>query len=174
MPTLYAIADELLALNGLLDEREGDISDPDVSAAFDAWFDEIAQDQASKLESCVGLLSTWEMEIVAAKSEVDQWAAKVRTREKRRDHFKARLKQFLELTGQPKATTSHGRTLSIRANGGKLPLDLDDPLDPAKVPDSLCRIRREIDRAAVIAALEAGEDLPFARLLPRGSHLRIG
>lgn len=173
MSTLYEIGADLLALDSLLEERGGDITDPEVAAAIDAWAAELQANLAVKLDGCIGYLRTLEMEAVAARAEADQWNAKASSRELRRDHFKARVKAILEVAGQTKVTTAAGRTVRVQANGGKLPLKLDDPLDVSLIPDRLCVIRREPDRTAIAAAIEAGEELPFARLLPRGTHLRI-
>ena len=173
MPTLYAIGEDLLALDALLEERDGDITDPDVAAAIDAWAAELTANLAVKLDSCVGYIRTLEMEEAAAKAEAEQWQHKAASRAKRRDLFKARVKSILEATGQTKVTTATGRVVAVQANGGNPPVIYADPLDPAKVPDEYCIVRRTIDNAAVLAALKEGETLPFAHLGERGSHLRI-
>lgn len=174
MPTLYDLTADVIALDELLDERGGDISDPEIAATLEAFALEVEANRAAKLDGCVSYIRHLEMEASAARAEADQWTAKAKSRETRIASFKGWLKTLLERSGQTKCKTLAGRTVSVQANGGKLPVVYTaDDIDPATIPDSLCRIRREIDRSAVAAALEAGETLAFAALGPRGTHLRI-
>lgn len=170
--TLYQIGADLLALDALLDEANGDLSDPAVEAAAAAWFDALAAEEAAKLDGWIGYVRQLEMEAAAAKAEAEQWLTRVRSREARVAWLKERLKRHLEATGRTKATTLSGRTIAVQANGGHPPVEID-AVDPYGVADRLCEVRRLIDREKVRTALLAGEGLSFARLVPRGTHLRI-
>jgi hypothetical protein len=171
MPTLFEIGDDLRALDELIEERGGDVTDPEVMAAVERWYAEVAADEAAKLEAYVQYLRQLDMEIDAAADEEKQFAAKRRSREARKDWLRQRLKLYLEATGRKSVKTSAGRTVSVQANGGRPPVDVTAP--PEDIPDEFCRVRREVDHDAVRAALDAGQALPFARFRERGTQLRI-
>jgi hypothetical protein len=170
--TLFDISSDLLALDALLEEIGGDVSDPTVAATIDAWFSELAYDESRKLESWVGYVRQLEMEAAAAREESERFLVKARVRESRMAWLKDRMKAYLESSGRTKVTTEAGRTLMVQKNGGKAPLTLE-PVDLDAVPVELVRVRRELDMEAVRSALEAGQRLAFASLAERGTHLRV-
>lgn len=170
MPTLFEIGNDLLAINEALEAADGDL---DAIPGLAEWFDTLANDQASKLDGYIGLVKQLEMESAAAKAEADQWAAKARSRTNRVEYLKRRLLDHLTRTGQSKAKTATGRVVAVVANGGAVPIALATDVTADAFPDRLCRIRREIDRDAIRAVLEAGESIPFATFGERGKHLRI-
>jgi hypothetical protein len=171
--TLFAIGGELQALQELLVERDGDVTDPEIAAAVDAWFATIAADEGAKLDGYIGLIRQNDMEAAAAKEESERWTMKARARENAAKRLKDRLKQYLEFTGRTKATSATGRVAAIQANGGKVPLTIADGIDPVQVDPSYQRIKVEFDTEKIRSSLEAGDDVGFARLEPRGNHLRI-
>lgn len=174
MAALYQITDDLIRLNDLLEELEGDLSRcGEMEPAVTAWLEQLEHDQAAKLDSYVGLLRTLEMEAAAARAEKEQWAAKERSRTARAEYLKARLLRHLEATGQAKVTTASGRVVSVVKNGGVAPMEIRPDVTVDALPSRFVRVVREVDKAAVRAALEAGESLGFAELLPRGTGLRI-
>ena len=171
--TLFDVAADLLALNDLLDELGGDVSDPTVEKSLDAWFADVAQAEAAKLAGYVGLIHLLDMEAAAAKEHAEAFAAKARTRLARVRWLKERLRDYLTVTGRTKATTADGYTVAVQKNGGKPPLNVDESLDLDRIDSRFVRTQKVLDTAAVFSALESGESLPFARLLPVGTHLRI-
>ena len=178
--TLFEIGAELQALDALLEDLGGDVSDPEVGAAVDLWYASLMADEGRKLEDWVGYVRQLEMEVAVAREEAERFLAKARSRESRIEWLKGAMKAHLEGTGRTKATTAAGRTLAVHKNGGKAPLAwvTSDGLTVGEtaatdVPDEFCVMRRTIDVEKVRAALEAGRQLPFARLEERGTHLRI-
>lgn len=172
MPKLFDIGEDLMALSDLLDESGGEIT-PENEPIFDAFFAELQNDQALKLDGYVGLIKTIEGEAAVAKATAEQFQMKARTRENSVKRLKDRIKLFMENTRQQKATSAKGFVLAIQNNGGKTPLDIDESTRPESVPEKFQRVTVTIDADKVREALEAGEELSFARLQPRGSHLRI-
>ena len=78
----------------------------------------------------------------------------------------------MELTHRAKLETATGRVLAIQKNGGKQPLVVDWlPLE--ELPERFQKVTITEDREKIAEALAAGEELTFARLEPRGTHLRI-
>ncbi len=172
--TLFEIGAELQALDALLDDLGGDVSDPEVGAAVDLWYASLMADEGRKLEDWVGYVRQLEMEVAVAREEAERFLAKARSREARIEWLKGAMKSHLELTGRTKATTAAGRTLAVQKNGGKAPLAwVGARVTPDDVPEEFVRVVREVDTDKVRAALEAGRQLPFAKLEERGTHLRI-
>ncbi len=171
---LYVIRADLMALNDQLDELEGDLSRAgDMEAAVTATLDALAEEQAEKLDSYVALVRQLRMEATAARAEREQWEAKEKARTARADYLEARLKAHLEATGQPKVSTASGRVVSVVKNGGVQPVEIKPGTTPADVPEDFRKVTVELDRSAIRAALAAGQELEFAKLLPRGTHLQV-
>jgi hypothetical protein len=176
MRPLYAITADLHQLNDLLDEIEGDLSRlGEMEPAVTGWLELLGEEQAAKLDGYVGLIKTLEMEAAAAQAEKEQWQAKEKARTARADYLKAKLKQHLEATGQLKVQTASGRVVTVQKNGGVQPLEIKPGTDPLDLPPQFVRVVTEysVDKAQVRAALERGEPLNFAELLPRGTSLRV-
>lgn len=87
------------------------------------------------------------------------------------EFLKGRLKTHLEATEQQKLRTKRFN-IAVCANGGKAPLRFDNT-PPEQMPERFKRVTVEPDREAIRTALEAGEELSFAYLAERESHLRI-
>jgi hypothetical protein len=173
MKSLYQLTSDWMALTDLLESFEGGEIPPEADAFVTQWMASLGSEEGAKLDGCVAYLKTLAMEEVAARAEMEQWAKRARVRANRQDWLKKRLKEYLELTHRTKAETASGVTLAIQKNGGKQPLVMAESLDPDKIPDRLAVVRREPNKEAIYAALEAGEKLEFAALAERGTHLRI-
>lgn len=169
--TLFAISEDLLALDHLLEELGGDVSDPAVDAAITAWMTELGADESLKFDGYVNYIRQLEMEAAAAQAEANDYAERAQTRRNRVAWLKSRVKDHLEATGRKKAGTATGRTLAIQANGGMTPILWAETIDIEAVPENLTK--RVLDTEAVRFELEAGRELPIARLGKRGTHLRI-
>lgn len=61
----------------------------------------------------------------------------------------------------------------IQANGGKAPLAIDEAVTPETVEPRFQRVEVAFEIDAIRSALEAGEDVPWARLAERGTHVRL-
>lgn len=175
MPTLYEIGEDYKALEELLLEGGAEL-DAEAALAFDrlfADFADFATDEAAKAESYYRIIRKFEMEAAAAKAEAEQYAMMARVRANAAERLKARMKAHLEFTGRKEAVTASGKKFAIQANGGKLPLKIAEGLDVETLPAEFVRVIKSVDAEAVRAALEAGEDVKFATLEARGTHLRI-
>ena len=173
MRTLFDIGHDLIALATLLEERDGNVTDPDVEAAVAAWFKELEADEANKLESYRCLIAQWEMEAAASKAEAEQWQKRAKSREDRVAWLKAKALAYLEYTGRKEATCASGKTFRVCANGGKLPLEIVDGTRTGDVGMEYLKVYTDFDREKIREALEKGQQLEFARLNGRGTHLRI-
>lgn len=171
--TLFDIGHDLHALAALLDEMDGEIG-PEADVAVQAWFAELAQDEAVKLENYRKLILMLEGEAAVARAEEDQYRKMRETRERRIDWLKAKIKDYLDYTGVTKAKTATGRAFCIEKNGGKLGLDLTPEVEQnPEIAGVYCKLVPTLDKEGVRDALDAGVELAFAKFKPRGTHLKI-
>ena len=177
---LYAISADLLHLNDILEEIDGDLSRlGEMEPAVTGWLELLGEEQATKLDNYLHLIKQLQMEATAAKAEEEQWAAKRKARESRARYLETKLLRHLEATGQAKVTTASGRVVSVQKNGGVAPLIINEHLyspDDEGIPSDCIRIKREFDKASIRVRLdEGGVGLPvgFAELGQRGTSLRV-
>lgn len=171
MPTLLDITDDIRRLEstilGLIDEGEVDFA-----GTLLPFFDGLHEDRARKLEGYCHVIRALEGEAAALNVHINAVRAKMVARENAASRLKTRLHDYLIAEGITKIDAGVF-TLSVQANGGSRPLKLADDLDLNTVPEPYIVVTRTLNVAAVRNALEAGEDVPFAALADRGTHLRI-
>lgn len=172
MATLFEVSEDMLALDALIEELEGDISNPQVEAAITTWMQEISTNEADKINGYCAYIARLSMEVAAAKEQAERYQKKARTRENRIAWLKDRLKKHLEITGRKKIETNIN-TVAIQANGGKLPMIVDPAVQPERLEQRFQRVTISLDTDAVRKAVEAGEKLAFAQIGTRGTHLAI-
>ena len=166
---LFQITDDLAALDDLLAEVGGDITNPDVAATVDAWLAELDQNLSGKVDNYAALITEIRNRAETRKAEAERLANRARIDENAADWLATVLKAALEARGVKKLETDR-YTVSIVGNGGKQPLVLT-----GDVPPEWCKFveKIEVNRDKIRASLEAGETLPFATLGDRGRRLSI-
>ena len=80
------------------------------------------------------------------------------------------LLDAMDTMGTNKIQTEHFR-VSIAKNGGKQPMYVDPNIEA--IPEEYIIRRPEPDKEKIREALDAGQELEFAKLLERGTHLSI-
>ena len=174
MRKLFDIAEDLLCLDALLNEIEGDVSRMgEAEPVLVAWIDGLAIEEGKKLDGYVNWIKQLEMEATAAHAEADQFAAKAKARDERAKWLKNRLKMYLEVTGRTEALTDSGRTVAVQKNGGKVPIEFNEGIDIDWVEPRFIKTTKSIDTDEVRRALEAGEELELAKFGKFGTNLRI-
>lgn len=172
-PTLVELSTDLEQLDSLLDTIDADIP-VDLQTSVDEL---LAQREAThealleKLDNYCGLIQSRLMWAAARKAEAERLAKLAESDIKAVEFLKGRLKTHLEATEQQKLRTKRFN-ITVCANGGKPPLHFDNT-PPEQMPERFKRVTVEPDREAIRTALEAGEELSFAYLAERESHLRI-
>lgn len=172
--TLYSLGRDWIALEDLIDELDGDVSDPKAAEAWETFAREIEQNQAAKLDGYATWCRYLEMAADRAREEAALFTARAKTFENKLAWAKGNMKAYMDLKGLKKVYTESQRCISIVGNGGTAPLVKDDSIDPSAVPDQFVVTRRTIDWTAVRDALEAGDtSITFAKIGERGTRLQI-
>lgn len=170
MSTLLEIGDDLTALLELIDESpDGELS-PEMEQSLEAWFAELAEARDEKLDNYGGLLRDLTLRIAARREEKERLAKRVQAGENLIGKLKDRLKLFFELQGLAKVETRR-YTISVQKNGGVQPCEVTVPA--SQLPERFQQIEVAVKTDVLRAALVAGEEIEGARLLPRGSHVRV-
>lgn len=166
---LLQITDDMQALDDLLAEVGGDVTDPKVAETVDAWFAELDQNLGAKVDNYAALITSIRARADVRRAESERLAKRAQMDEASADWLAARLLQAFEARGTRKVETDR-YAVSVVGNGGKAPLVLT-----GEVPADWHRekVERTPDRERIRLALEAGEALPFASLGERGRRLAI-
>ncbi len=167
--TLMEMTDDMQALDDLLAEVGGDITDPSVEATVQQWFSELDSGMQSKVDNYCALISEFAARAKVRADEAERLASRAKRDEAQANWLKAMMLQALSTRGLRKFETERF-TVSVVKNGGQQPIDLHSEVPPDW---SLTRTEVVPDRARIRAALEAGESLSFATLCERGQRLAI-
>lgn len=168
MPTLFEITNDNAELWRLLES--GEIPDEEIEAKVWDWLvnADIAFDQ--KAEAYAAVIREHETRAEIRKAE----AARIAELAKADANRAAKLKQFLMHSmgslGKRKIETPRFR-ISIQGNGGLQPMQITNL---GRVPPEFLKQPEPVpDTDKIRKALEGGEILEFAELLPRGKRLAI-
>lgn len=171
MTTLIDIGDEFRTLAALLDELPDGEMTPEVAVTLDGWFAELEDAKEQKIDGYAAYYRNLKLMVAVRQAEIDRLQKWVDADKNKMEWLKDRLQLFMEMTGQKKIVTDRAR-ITVCANGGKVPVDV--LVDPHQLPARFQRVRVEANTDTIREALEAGEKWDdFARLKPRGNHLRI-
>jgi Siphovirus Gp157 len=151
---LFDLSDDLLKLEALLTETGGEFSDDEAGKALEAFFEQTHLDVATKVDGYCALIREFELRGDAREEEAKRLSALAATDYNAADRLRKRLKTFLEIHKIAKLDTPRFR-ISIRANGGKLPLIVPDAWekDPSAAPERFHRKTISLDKDAIRTAL---------------------
>jgi hypothetical protein len=171
---LYKIGEDLQALQNLIEEVDGDVSDEDVEEALDSWMAELESDQNNKISNYCKLIRSLEYDIENAEAEAKRLEKSAKTLNSRVKHLKNRLMNYLILHGIPKIKAGVF-TVTVAKNGGKAPLVYPSiwEEEPASAPERFHRRIIKLDVESIRASLEAGESIDDCRIDERKTHLKI-
>lgn len=165
--SLYDIGEDLLALESILLESGGDITEEEQERILDQWLFDVQGEEADKVDRYVA----WHQELngraKVRKAEAERLLALERADSNLAERLKERLLEHMKRTHTAKYTTRRF-SIAIAGNGGKKPLIITAP---DEVPLIYCDV--EPSNAKLRDALESGEQLSYAMLGERGTHLRI-
>lgn len=153
---LYELAEAYQAVLAEIEESDGVLSED-----LEVRLDDIADNLVAKVDACAAMVRTLEAEAAAYKEEADRLTHRRKTAEHAALRLKGYLKVCLEVAGERKVKGSRF-TVAIQANPASVELDEQDP---EAIPLQFVRVKKEVDKTAIKAALQAGEELSFARLV---------
>ena len=166
---LYEMTKERQALEDLIlsaCDENGELN-ADHAAILDAWDSETSLSIADKLESLEGYRRNIRAEADALKAEAARMTARARTLDARDEALKRYALGCMDAAGMNRLKAGIF-SLRVSLNGGKLPLVVT-----GDVPEEFQLVKIEPDSDRIRAALNAGQDLPFAHLGERGRSLRV-
>ena len=166
--SLYAITSELA---GLIDLAERCANDEEMSLAVAEHTAAIDEALEAKAEDYASLVKSLEARAAARKEEAARITALAKSDAALADRLKLALRESMTRTGRLKINTNRFR-LSVVANGGKIPIVIDDE---SSIPElyTQMQVSYTIDKEAIRSAIDAGTDVPGARLGVRGTRLDI-
>lgn len=170
MTTIFDLGNIGRALIDALEEAEGELC-----PELERFFDELADAKEDKLESYCFVLAELEARAEAQKQKAKEILERAKANENQVARLKARLKTAFEVYGWSKEKAG-AFTVALQANGGLLPIKWrfdDEPTLLAWVPERFIIKVPKVDREGVRKALADGEELDFAELGDRGSHIRV-
>jgi hypothetical protein len=171
--SLYEISEQIQALDQLLANLGGDVTEGTDGATIEKWAEEYQWMEREKVDGYVKLIKNIEGQQGAIDDEVKALTEKSRVLDNRISRLKSLVKFIMD---QRKTKRLEGNVWSfvIQKNGGKDPIELLVE-DPEKLPDEMVKIIRKADLDAIREALEAKkpEALAVARIGERGESLRI-
>lgn len=168
-PTLFSLSDDMNALDEILAETGGDLSDPRSEEILESWEAELESNLSAKVDGYCRFIAELEARASTRSNEAARLAARAKVDESTASRLRERLRAVWETRSLPAIETANYR-VSLAKNGGKNPLDLH-----GDVPPEFTKTKTiiEPDREKIRAALEAGERLTFALLMERGSRIAI-
>jgi hypothetical protein len=167
MTTLREIEADLLALESLLLELGGDVTEDEADAAIDQWLAEIHDALTVKLDGYATLIKNAGYRAGVRREEAKRLGELASLDEALAARLKSRLLIFMKEHDRPEIQTPLHR-LRVTTSGGLRAMTM---VEGAEVPDEY--MMKVPDTKKIRSALESGVPLPFARLEERGQHLRI-
>lgn len=151
----------------LVDEETGEIVGGAMPQAVEA---DLAEGIESKIDYYAEAIRAFEANAAHCAEERKRWAIREKLWNNRIERVKEWIAFRMIQQGTKKVQTA-ATTASLVTNGGKQAIDVHG--DIGSIPDEYLKWEPRVDTEAVRAALESGVDLPFARLMERGTSLRI-
>ena len=170
MSTLIELTNELGMIKRIMDDQS--LSEEQINEILNGQLADLQLDTKRKVENYVGLIHEYELAASAAKAMSERLAQRSSRCEKQSKSLRDRLEFALQQSGIPPVQTVYG-TVGVVRVGGKQKLDItDESLIPSNFID--IETKMTVNKEAVRKAIEDGEIVPGAELLPRGTRLSIG
>jgi len=174
MPTLFTISADLLALEELLTDVDGEITEDAAGEAIEQWFDELGEARDAKIDNYCNLIAELTARSEARAAEAARISRLASVDANAATRLKNALKAFMDIHGLAKLETPFHK-LTVAKNGGKSPLVIPDAWrdDAASAPEAYHRTFVRLDTEAIRADLEAGQEIAGCAIGERGTNLRI-
>lgn len=155
MRSLFAIGEDLERLEQLLTDVDGEITDDQVGAAIEAWFDSLAYERDEKVRRICSLIEMMGLNAEACAEEVRRLGRLQRANANGADRLKNRLKKFFEEHAIDKLNLGIFRP-RIQPNGGVRKLIFPEAWEqePASSPEAFHKMIVTLDTAAIRETVE--------------------
>lgn len=165
MSSIFDLSAELMRIQMMMDETDGEIP----PAVID-WLESAESDFNVKVEGWASVISELEARSKARKDESRRIAELAASDDRRADSMRRILKDVMTQTGQTRVETLKYK-IWIQGAGGKPSLQFIE----GEVPEEFktTELVEHINKDLIRERLEAGEQLSFAHLIPKGTILRI-
>lgn len=163
MESLMQLSDEYKELLELASS-----TDPDEEQAFLDTLEGMTGIIQNKMDGYAAVLTILDGRVSTIDNEIKRLQAWKQIIENRKKRMKEILLYVMTEKLNERKIQTDFHTFTVCKNGGKQGVDIFDA-----VPDNFQRVIYEADTDKIRDALEAGEDLPFAKLKERGEHVRI-
>lgn len=158
----------LLDLTGEYKELLEMMQDPDVDPELiDGSLEAVVGEISVKCDSYVAVMTNLESRSDLYKAEAKRLQAAAGVIDNNISRMKERLKYALESMGKTEIAGTYNKVKIVK-NGGLAPLKIT-----GQVPDCFTKITVEADNKRIREALADGQELDFAHLEERGTHLKI-
>lgn len=162
--TLYELTDQFRELLDMMEDP-----DVDIDAVLDTA-DAVEMDFNDKADGYAKVIFTLKAEAEVIDAEIKRLSARKTAKENLAKQMTVRLQNSMETTGKVKFKTPE---FSYNIQNNPASVVMDEP-DVFKLPEEFLKYKDpEIDKKAVKAALERGDDLTGIAHLEQGRSLRI-
>lgn len=158
---LYKLKDQLVKLNELVES--GDLPAQAIADTFEALEGEFND----KVIQCTHYLANTEAEIDSLDKEIKRLQAMKKTRQNAIESFRDYMRINMENSG---ITKIESPLFKISLGKGQEVVEVDPAV---KLPEQFTRVKTEVDKTALKAALKNGEIVDGARLVEGKSRLTI-
>ena len=187
--TLFDLSAEMLELQALLENFDGDVTDDGTEAMIDRLFEAVADNEEEfhrKIDNYLYLAADYDVSAEGLKAESDRLKEIAKRKQEaseadaaKRDRLIGRLEYMLKMLGKNEVNTGKHK-LKFGMPGGKQAVEYDLEgwvFEKTKgfqmIPKCYIKIKPELNKDAVREELENGGTLPFARLKEKEEKLKI-
>lgn len=172
LPSVYALGQEFQALDDILLET-GEGATEDDATVVAQWLADLEGSFEDKLRNCIAWVREQEGAADVAEAEAKRLKRLAEVRRNAVARLKDTIREVFDAQGIKRIDTDLG-AVRIVANGGKAPLLLDETINVDALPEGCKRVVVEPVKDEIRKRLEAGEQIPGARIGERGSRLAMG
>lgn len=172
--SLYTIGMDLNAIEDIMEGLGGDVSDEEVDQIITAWMTENQEHLGDKIDGYCNMIEMFKDRATRRAERAKQMAALAKSDETQSKRLIDRILEFMVAHKIDKIETDVRKVTTPKV-GGKNTLVLDKSVQVEDFAASHQK-RTEVirpDNDAIRADLEAGKEVKYATILPRGKRLSI-
>ena len=169
MSNIFEIEADLIALEKLLEEDTSVDENGEINSQLAEWLEESEGEFRNKVESYCGLMGSLTALADARKVEVRRLQELESQARSTAERMKKVLLEVMVRLGRDRVETTRYK-LRLQKAGGMQPMTIDEFVE---IPEKFVQLVKVVDKAAIRASLESGNELPFAKLGDRATILVI-